>query len=197
MEPIVGPRIIGPEIIEQVIVIIVVVDLVANVVGAIAQLLLTLGAPVATTIGQVRAKVTTIFHTHGLAVAATFEPILTIVGSKVAILATRITEVRTRVGSVADAIRAIIGNRTITGAFTELASTLARLRSAITKLAGSVTSLRGAIPDSDACPGSSSRTSATSVKEIGNCGVTTRGKIARRRSASSPGSGTRALRWNI
>jgi hypothetical protein len=92
------------------IVVVVVVDLIANVVGAIAKLLLAFRAAVAASIGEIGTQITTILDAYRLAVATTLEAVLPIVGGKVAILATGIAEVGSRVGSAADAITAIVSD---------------------------------------------------------------------------------------
>jgi hypothetical protein len=51
-----GVRVIGPEVVEQVMIVVVVVQLIADVIGTVASILLTLGAAFAAIVGQVGAQ---------------------------------------------------------------------------------------------------------------------------------------------
>ena len=114
MEAPVCPGIIVPEVVEQVIVIIVVVDLITNVVRTVAELLLTLGASITTTFRQVGTEVATIVDSHRLPISTIVDAVLPIVGGEVAILSAAVAQVRSSVGAVTDSISSIVCDGTLT-----------------------------------------------------------------------------------
>ena len=88
MEPPVCPGIIIPEVVEQMIMIIVVIDLITNIIRPVAELLLTLSATIPTTIRQVGTEIAPIVHTHRLPISTIGDAILPVVRGEVSILST-------------------------------------------------------------------------------------------------------------
>jgi hypothetical protein len=106
----VGVRVIVPEVVEQVIVIVMVGQTLADLIGAVAQVLLAIGATIAATVGEIGAQVAAIGDAGTLAVAAILDAALAIVGGEVAILAAVVAQVGARAGAIANAIAAIAGD---------------------------------------------------------------------------------------
>ena len=67
-----------------------IVELISNMIGVFAELLLTRGTAIGTTISETTTKLSTIVDAYRLAVASILYPTLPIIGGKVAILATAV-----------------------------------------------------------------------------------------------------------
>jgi hypothetical protein len=110
MEVHIGVGVFAPKVFKQVVVVKLIADRIANRVGTFAALLLAFGPSIAAPFGQTCAVVATILDPRCLSVATVRHAILPIVGSKVAVLATAVTQVRPRVGAILNPIGAVVGN---------------------------------------------------------------------------------------
>jgi hypothetical protein len=102
-----GVGMVGPEVVEQVLIVIVIAQLIAHMVGVVAELLLPLGAAFATAIGQAGTHFASVSHTDGLLIAAARNSTLAIVGREVTIFAPAVTQIRSGTGAIGNFVRSV------------------------------------------------------------------------------------------
>jgi hypothetical protein len=115
MELVVRVRVVGPKIIKEVVVVVVIAKLVANLVSMVAQGFLALRALLAATVGETRAEFSTVVHADGLLIAAILHAPLAIIGGKVATLTAAVAGIGANIGTLAHAIGAIASSQPARG----------------------------------------------------------------------------------
>jgi phage-related protein len=101
-----------PEIVKQVIVIVMILQFVPNLVGPVTELFLAFAATICAALRKVRAHLTAVIDPRRLAITSILNSVLPIVRSEVSLIASIVAAIGAIVCPVAHAISSIVGDIT-------------------------------------------------------------------------------------